>query len=91
MEALDVLPRIPAIADATQRTRPENVGKPQPEDTGRPWTLVATEPGHPGHSIVEVSGHAQGRVVALELSELGFMITMRDADNQVRLRIWPPP
>jgi hypothetical protein len=90
MEALDVLPRIPAIADAMQRTRPENIGKPPPEDIGPPWTLVAHEPGRPGEGIVEVRGYAQGRVVALELSELGFMVTLRDAEDNVRLRIWPP-
>ena len=50
MEVIEMLERLPAIADAIQRSR----------------------------------------AMAVEPSELGFMVAVHDGDDRVRLRVWPP-
>jgi hypothetical protein len=89
MEALDALHSSPAIAEAMERARPATLDD-TPAGTARPWTLVAREHGSPGHGVTQVRDLAQGRAMALQLSELGFVVTLHDADDNVRLCMWPP-
>ena len=87
-----MLGRLPAIADAIQRSRTE----PLPRDPrhapaqGTPWTLVAHEPGRPRPGMARMRSYHEARAMAVELSELGFMVTVHDREERVRLRVWPP-
>jgi hypothetical protein len=92
MEILDVLDRLPAIADALQRSRqaepPPRELRPDP--AAMPWRLVAREAGHPGAGTVHMRSYTEARAMALELSDIGFTVTVHDDEDRVRLRMWPP-
>lgn len=88
-----MLDRLPAIADAIQRSRdPEPAprdAQPEPAED-RPWKLVASEAGHAGTGTAHMRNFNEARAMAVELSELGFVVQVHDDADRVRLRLWPP-
>jgi len=88
-----MLDRFPAIADAIRRS-----GDPEPAlrdsqpgaAVDRPWKLVASQAGHAGTGTAHMRNYNEARAMAVELSELGFVVEVHDDANRVRLRLWPP-
>lgn len=87
-----MLDRLPAIAEALQRSRnPEPPPRDaRPPQAATPWTLVAREAGHAGAGTVRMRSYTEARAMAVELSDLGFMVTVHDDADRLRLQLWPP-
>lgn len=65
------------------------VKRPQPTAA---WRLVAQVRGSTGDSrqLGAASSFSDARKLALAISDLGLLVTVLDAENRVRLRMWPP-
>lgn len=87
-----MLDRLPAIADAIQRSRREPLARDprHAPQQGTPWTLVAHEAGRQQPGTARVRSYHEARAMAVELSELGFTVAVHDDKDRVRLRVWPP-
>jgi hypothetical protein len=81
MDTLEVLERVQDIAQAVQHAQPA-----QPPA----WKLVAREPGGADSRELPLASYRAGRTLAVELSELGLVVTVRDPEQRVRLSVWPP-
>jgi hypothetical protein len=93
MEVLDMLDRLPAIADAIQRSRTAEPPPRHPQAgpvPPTPWKVVARESGHAGAGTLRMRSYNEARAMALELSDMGFMVAVHDDAGHVRLRLWPP-
>ena len=88
-----MLDRLPAIAQAMQRSRDAEPGprgtRPEPAPP-TPWTLVAREAGHAEAGTARLRSYTEARAMAVELSDMGFMVAIHDDADRVRLRLWPP-
>jgi hypothetical protein len=80
METLEVLERVQDIADAVHKAQPSRAL----------WKLVAREPGGQDSRELPLASYRAGRTLAVELSELGLVVSIRDPQQRVRLSIWPP-
>ncbi|KQT13462.1 hypothetical protein [Ramlibacter sp. Leaf400] len=80
METLEVLERVQGIADSVHKAQPSRAL----------WKLVAREPSGRDSRELPLASYRAGRTLALELSELGLMVSVVDPDQRVRLSIWPP-
>lgn len=81
MDTLEVLERVQDIAEAVKHARPA-----QPPA----WRLLAREPGGADTRELPLASYRAGRTLAVELSELGLVVTVRDPEHRVRLCVWPP-
>lgn len=55
------------------------------------WTLVASERGAGGGSrpVGSAGSYSEARKLALAISDLGLLVSVLDAEDRVRLRMWP--
>jgi hypothetical protein len=83
METLEDLDHIPAVAAAVRKARHRSAAE-------RRWTVEAHERGQDEPRAMRLGSYTQGRTLALELSELGYVVTVRDPEERVRLQMWPP-
>ncbi|HZY17698.1 MAG TPA: hypothetical protein VFE82_04410 [Ramlibacter sp.] len=92
MQVLEVLEHIPEIAEAMERAQQvdRDCAIQAEPSSACPWTLQAREPGQPGCGTLRLRSYSQGRTLAVELSQLGFVVAVRDREDRVRLRMWPP-
>lgn len=81
MESTEALERIPAVAEARRAAGAL---------AGPAWTLFARESDEARWGEVRLGSYEQGRRLALELSQLGFVVAVEDQKGQMRLRMWPP-
>ena len=81
MDTVEVLERVQDIAEAVQHARPAHPPA---------WKLVARDPSGQDSRELPLASLRAGRTLALELSELGLVVTVRDPQQRVRLSIWPP-
>jgi hypothetical protein len=85
MEVLEMLDRLPVIVDAIQRSRNADPARrdAQPEaPVEAPWKLVATESGHAGTGTARMRNFEEARALAVELSELGFVVAVHDGADR---------
>jgi hypothetical protein len=81
METLEVLERVQDIADAVHKAQPSRAA---------PWKLMARDPAGPGWRELPLASFRAGRTLAVELSELGLVVSVSGPDQRIRLTLWPP-